>query len=128
MQSAFIGAETNKKDAQAYAESVIPKAQAEADASVQTARGTQLQIWQSPEAMPRPFGLLIGNIVPILVVVRERLYRDAVDRAIGSAGKVRWVPPPVGGATTVSVSPLAIWWRSLNHQRRQRPETGVRKK
>ncbi len=31
------------------------------------------------------------------VVVRERLYRDAVERAIGAAGNVRWVPPPVGG-------------------------------
>jgi len=31
------------------------------------------------------------------MVVRERLYRDAVERAIGSAGLVRWVPPPTGG-------------------------------
>ena len=26
------------------------------------------------------------------VVVRERLYRDAVERALGGAGKIRWVP------------------------------------
>jgi hypothetical protein len=32
------------------------------------------------------------------VVVRERLYRDAVDRAIANAGSVRWIPPPVGAS------------------------------
>jgi hypothetical protein len=25
------------------------------------------------------------------------LYRDSVEKAIGSAAKVQWVPPPVGG-------------------------------
>ena len=29
-------------------------------------------------------------------VVRERLYRDAVEKALGAAS-VRWVPPPTGG-------------------------------
>ncbi len=38
VQSAYIGAETTKKDAQAFAESAIPQAQAKADAAVQTAR------------------------------------------------------------------------------------------
>jgi hypothetical protein len=32
-------------------------------------------------------------------VVRERLYRDAVERAINAAGIVRWVPPPIGGSS-----------------------------
>ena len=31
-------------------------------------------------------------------MVRERLYRDAVERAITHAGGVRWVPPPIGGS------------------------------
>ncbi len=31
------------------------------------------------------------------VVVRERLYRDGVEIALRSAGRVRWIPPPVGG-------------------------------
>ena len=33
--------------------------------------------------------------IAVSAVVRERLYRDAVDRAI-AAGIVRWIPPPVG--------------------------------
>jgi hypothetical protein len=28
-------------------------------------------------------------------VVRERLYRDAIELAVGSAGRLRWIPPPV---------------------------------
>ena len=39
VQSAFIGAETKKKWAQAFAETAIPQAQAKADAAVQSARG-----------------------------------------------------------------------------------------
>ena len=39
VQSAYIGAETNKKDAQAYAETVVPQAQAQANAAVQAALG-----------------------------------------------------------------------------------------
>jgi len=31
-------------------------------------------------------------------VVRERLYRNAVEQAIGGAGSVRWVPAPAGGS------------------------------
>ena len=31
-------------------------------------------------------------------MVRERLYRDGVERAISRAGNVRWVPPPIGGS------------------------------
>jgi len=30
-------------------------------------------------------------------VIRERLYRDSVEKAIGSAAKVQWVPPPPAG-------------------------------
>jgi hypothetical protein len=29
-------------------------------------------------------------------VVRERLYRDTVERAVAAAGQVRWIPPPAG--------------------------------
>src|SRR5439155_20911516 len=43
------------------------------------------------------------------IVVRERLYREAVERAIGTAGNVRWVPPPTGGKYNgfrISLTPL----------------------
>src|SRR5580704_10446951 len=39
VQSAYIGAETRKKEAQAFAETIIPQASAQADTSTQAARG-----------------------------------------------------------------------------------------
>ncbi len=30
-------------------------------------------------------------------MLRERLYRDAIEKAIGGAESVRWIPPPVNG-------------------------------
>ena len=97
VQSAFIGAETKKKDAQAFAETVIPQAQAQANNQTQVARGTAESDLALARGAAGAFRALDREYRANQVVVRERLYRDAVERAIGNAGKVRWVPPPVGG-------------------------------
>jgi membrane protease subunit HflK len=97
VQSAFIGAETKKKQAQAFAETVIPQAHAAADASVQSARGGADSDLAIARGSAGAFLVLSREYKNNPVVVRERLYRDAVERAIGRAGTVRWVPPPVGG-------------------------------
>ena len=64
------------------------------------------------------------------VVVRERLHRDSVEHAIGTAGKVRWVPPPVGGSyhgfhitlsAPVAGSPMAAPRAAVPVQRRSLP-------
>jgi len=96
VQSAFINAETMKKDAQSFAEGAVPGATAEADAGVQAAHA----------AASADLGLALGETSAFLAldkeyranpaVVRERLYRDAVEQALRSAN-VRWVPPPTGG-------------------------------
>jgi HflK protein len=98
VQSAFINAETRKKQAQAYAERAIPSAQAEADRLVQAARGTASNDLATAQGDTEAFQALDREYRASPVVVRERLYRDAVDRALSDAGKVRWVPPPVGGS------------------------------
>ena len=97
VQSAFIGAETRRKDAQAYAATIIPQAQAETEAATQGVRG----------AAERDLAIARGDAATFLalnreyranpMVVGERLYRDAVERALGRAGSIRWVPPPAGG-------------------------------
>ena len=106
MQSAYIGAETTKKDAQAFAESAIPQAQAEADSCSPDRAGRRAA---SDLARARgdaeAFLALDKEYRANPAVVRERLYRDAVEQAIGVAGTVRWVPPPVGGSYTDSASP-----------------------
>ncbi len=96
VQSAFIGAETRKKDAQASAESAIPNAHAQADVDVQSARADAAAELAQANGDAAAFRALDKEYRANSSVVRERLYRDGVERAIGSAGTVRWVPPPTG--------------------------------
>ena len=98
VQSAFIEAETMKKNAQAFAEAAIPKAHAEADAAVQTARGAADSDLALARGETGAFLALEKEYRANPVVVRERLYRNAIDRALSAAGQLRWVPPPIGGS------------------------------
>jgi modulator of FtsH protease HflK len=98
VQSAYIGAETKKKDAQGYAEALIPQAQAKVDTAVQAARGDADAALALARGDADAFLALENEYKTNKVVVRERLYRDAVERALGSAQKIRWVPPPIGGS------------------------------
>ena len=96
VQSAFINAETMKKDAQTFAEGVVPRASAEADATVQAARAAASTDIALATGQAEAFKALDKEYRASPVVVRERLYRDAVENALRAAN-VRWVPPPVGG-------------------------------
>lgn len=98
VQSAFIGAETRKKEAQAFAETAIPQSRATADAAVQSAMAASSADLAQANGDAAAFLALDREYRANPVVVRERLYRDAVERAIGGASNVRWVPPPKGGA------------------------------
>lgn len=97
VQSAYIGAETQKKEAQAFAQSAIPQAQAEADRELQSARAAAAAALSSAAGDAAAFLALAHEYRANPTVVRERLYRDAVEKAVGSAGEARWVPPPVPG-------------------------------
>jgi membrane protease subunit HflK len=98
VQSAFIGAETRKKEAQAYAETAIPQSRATAGAAVQSAMAASSADLAQANGDAAAFLALDREYRANPVVVRERLYRDAVERAIGGASNVRWVPPPKGGS------------------------------
>jgi modulator of FtsH protease HflK len=98
VQSAFIRAETQKKEAQAYAERAIPQAQADADALVQSARAEADSGLALARGEAEAFKALDREYRANTMVVRERLYRDAVEKAFRGVGKVRWVPPPAGGS------------------------------
>jgi membrane protease subunit HflK len=108
VQSAYIGAQTQQNEAQAYAAGVVPSAQAEADASVQGARGEASAILAAAIGGADAFRALLQEYRSNPPVVRERLYRDAVERAIARAGNVRWIPPPFGAKYTglrISIAP-----------------------
>ena len=98
VQSAFIGAETRKKQALAFAETAIPQAHATTDTAVQAAMAAASSDLAQANGDAAAFLALDREYRANPVVVRERLYRDAVERAIGGAGNVRWVPPPKGGS------------------------------
>jgi membrane protease subunit HflK len=97
VQSAFIGAETRRKEAQAFAEKAIPQAQSQVDTATQAARGTADADLARARGEAAAFLALDHEYRGNPAVVRERLYRDAVERAISASSSVRWVPPPVGG-------------------------------
>jgi len=97
VQSAYIGAETMRKDAQAYAATVVPEAQAGANSLLQSARGDLDTAISAAHGEADAFCALDREYRANPLVVRERMYRDAVERAIGSAGSIKWVPPPPAG-------------------------------
>jgi membrane protease subunit HflK len=97
VQSAYIETETRKKDAQAFAQDVIPRAQADAGASVQAARADAAGSLARARGDAEAFLVLAREYRASPAVFRERLYRDTVEEAIGGAHEVRWVPPPAGG-------------------------------
>jgi membrane protease subunit HflK len=97
VQSAFIGAETKRKESQAFRETAIPQAEAAANESVQSERGAAEGVLATAKGDAAAFLLLDREYRANPPVVRERFYRDAVEKAIGGAGTVEWVPPPVNG-------------------------------
>jgi modulator of FtsH protease HflK len=98
VQSAFIGAETNKKEAEAFAERAIPQAQADANTAMQSARADADSALAIAKGEAEAFKALDREYRANPVVVRERLYRDGVEKAFRSVGRIRWVPPPTGGS------------------------------
>ncbi|MFI5316052.1 MAG: protease modulator HflK [Myxococcota bacterium] len=93
VQSAYIESETKKKDAQAFAQDVVPRAHATADAAVQAARADAAAARALADGQAAAFPALHREYANNPAVVRERLYRDAVERALGHAQAVHWIPP-----------------------------------
>jgi len=96
VQSAFIASETKKKEAQAFAQQFVPKAQAETDSALQSARAAAALDLARARGDADAFLALEDEYRKDTAVVRERLYRDAIERALRNAA-VRWVPPSEGG-------------------------------
>jgi membrane protease subunit HflK len=110
VQTSYIGAQTAVNEAQAFAASAVPRAQAAADAALQSAKGDAAAALATAHGDAGAFIALERQYRADPAVIRERLYRDAIDRAIGGAGQVRWIPPPVGGnyhGMVIRLGPLA---------------------
>jgi membrane protease subunit HflK len=124
VQSAFIGAETSKKKAEAYAANAIPQAQADADTALQDARGAADAAMAIAKGDAGAFLALDREYRSDPEMVRERLYREGVDQALGAAKKVRWIPPPIGGSyhgMRISISPPVAGVRASSAAAEQQP-------
>ena len=97
VQTAYIETETKRKEAEAYAQNVVPRAQAAADAALQAARADSAAAQARARGDAEAFLALDRQYRANPAIVHERLYRDAVEKAINGAAEVRWVPPPSGG-------------------------------
>jgi membrane protease subunit HflK len=94
VQSAYIETETKKKNAEAYAQDIVPRAHAAADAALQAARADSAAAQARARGDAQAFLALDREYRANAALVRERLYRDTLEKVIGRAGEVRWVPPP----------------------------------
>lgn len=97
VQSAFIQAQTDQDLAQAYANTAVPAAAAEAEAAEQAARAQADADLAAARGDAAAFRALETQYHANPSLVGEALYRDAIDKAISTAGAVRWVPPPTAG-------------------------------
>lgn len=128
VQSAFIGSETAIKNARAFAANAIPQAQGAADSAVQSARTDAASELAAARGEAGAFRALEGEYKADPAVVRERLYRDAVDQAIAAAEDVRWIPPPLDGGyhgMRLTVPPGVAGSRPLSPESGPAPETGA---
>lgn len=96
VQTAFIGAETQKKDALAFAAAAAPQASAEVDVKLQGARAQADSALALARGEATAFRILEREYRASPAVVHERLYRDGIERALGQTN-VRWLPPPPAG-------------------------------
>lgn len=97
VQNAYIRAETVRKDAEAFAQDVVSKATASANADLQSTRAEAATAQARAQGDAAAFLALENEVRADPDVVREQLYRGAVESGIGRAGDVRWIPPPAGG-------------------------------
>ena len=95
VQSAFIQSQTSQNEVRAFAERSLPRARADANSAVQSALADADSNLAKASGEAGAFRALDREYRANPAVVRERLYRDAIEKALGAAS-VRWVPPPTG--------------------------------
>lgn len=96
VQNAFIDKETQLKEALKYREMELPKAQAEAGTLLREAEGYANEVLATARGDADAFRTVWNEYRKNPRVVRERLYREGLEKTLEGAGRTRFVPPPVG--------------------------------
>lgn len=96
VQSAYIRSVTVTEEAERYAAEAVPKAQAERDAQISEAKAEAARTVALARSGAERFEKVLAIYRGDPRVVRERLYREGIERALDGSGKVRFIPAPVG--------------------------------
>ena len=101
MQSAYIESLTEIKRAQQYRETEIPAAEAEALQKIAEAEGFQAARVAEARGAAASFEQLLAEYRKGPEMLRERLYRETMERSLGETrNRVLVPPPPPGGRYT----------------------------
>ncbi|MEL6300092.1 MAG: protease modulator HflK [Pseudomonadota bacterium] len=95
VQSAFINAQTDVRDASSYAASVLPIANAQAFVIDNRAKVRATQILSRARSAAEQFRSLLAASQNSPETTHLRLYRETIEQVLGSAAEVSFVPSPV---------------------------------
>ncbi|MFC1474733.1 FtsH protease activity modulator HflK [bacterium] len=96
VQNAYIDKETKTKEAQRYKEEELPKAEAEKEALLREADAYSAETLSKARGEADAFRNLVTEYRKNPKVVRERIYREAMEGTIGWSGRAVVIPVPVG--------------------------------
>jgi membrane protease subunit HflK len=100
VQGAFITAETRRREAEEYAAVQVPAARSDRGRLVSEAQAAAAAQVATAHAAAEAFRALSAEARREPGVLRERLYREAIEAILKDAGAVRFVPPPIGARYT----------------------------
>ena len=96
VQSADIDAKTSLQEAEEYRATQLPKARSARNTALQQAKAEAATLRSEARAAAASFEKLLAVNQRDPVVLRERLYREGVERFLSDAGKLKFVPAPSG--------------------------------
>ncbi len=97
VQNAFIDRETKIKESNSYMEEEIPRAEAEREAMLREADAYAADLLATARGEAGAFREIVTEYKDSPRVVRERLYREAIEGSIGWSGRAAIIPVPAGG-------------------------------
>jgi len=97
VQNAFIEMETQIKDAQKLHEEEVPLAEASRDAAVREAQSYAAELLGRARGDADMWKQVYAQYRRNPRVVRQRLWREAIEAYLAQVTRLRFVPPPAGG-------------------------------
>jgi membrane protease subunit HflK len=100
VQRARADQQRARNEAEAYRNDVLPRARAEADRTTQEAQVYREQVLNKARSDAERFNALEASFASDPELTARRLYLDAMEEVLKSAGKI-YIDPPAGSASTI---------------------------